>query len=98
MYNIYVIFKCLPGKREEFVKRVRDEGILDAIRAEDGFGRYDYYFSEADENELLLIEAWASYEHQQAHIATAHMDKLRSFKSEYIKTTTIGQFDLIKTV
>ena len=93
MYNIYVIFKCLPGKREEFVKRVKDEGILDAIRAEDGFGRYDYYFSEADTNELLLIEAWESYEHQQTHIATAHMARLREFKGEYIETTTIGEFD-----
>ena len=92
MYNIYVVFKCFPGKRAEFVKRVKDEGILDAIRAEDGFGRYDYYFSEADANELLLIEAWESYEHQQTHIATEHMDKLRSFKGEYIESTTIGEF------
>ena len=93
MYNIYVVFKCLPGKREQFVKRVKDEGILDAIRAEDGFVRYDYYFTEADDNELLLIETWESYEHQQTHIAQPHMAKLRSFKADYIETTTLGEFD-----
>ena len=93
MYNIYVVFKCLPGKREEFVERVKAEGILDAIRAEDGFGRYDYYFSSADKNELLLIEAWESHQHQQIHIAAPHMDKLRSFKNDYIESTTIGEFD-----
>lgn len=93
MYNIYVIFKCFPGKREEFVQRVKDEGILAKIKAEDGFVRYDYYFTEADENELLLVETWESYEHQQTHIAQPHMAKLRSFKGEYIESTTLGEFD-----
>ena len=93
MYNIYVVFKCLPGKREEFVQRVKDEGILAKIKAEDGFVRYDYYFTEADSNELLLIETWESYEHQQTHISQPHMAKLRSFKGEYIESTTLGEFD-----
>lgn len=94
MYNIYVTFKCLPGKREAFVERVRKEGILDAIRAEDGFYRYDYFFSEEDPNLLLLIEAWESYEHQQTHIAQPHMASLRAFKNEYVETTTLGEFEL----
>ena len=68
MYTIYVNFICHPGKREAFVERVRQEGILEAIRAEDGCLRYDYYFSEADKNELLLIEAWETKRQQQIHI------------------------------
>lgn len=92
MYNIYVAFKCYDGKREAFVERVKAEGILDAIRAEDGFYRYDYYFSEADKNELLLIETWESYEHQQVHIKMPHMAKLREFKDEYIEATKLGEF------
>ena len=94
MYNIYVVFKCFDGKREAFVERVKAEGILAAVQEEDGFGRYDYYFSDKDKNELLLIEAWESKEHQQVHIAQPHMAKLRSFKGEYIETTTLGEFEL----
>ena len=94
MYTIYVVFKCLPSKREAFVERVRTEGILSDIQAEDGFIRYDYYFSEADQNELLLIEAWESYEAQQTHIAQPHMARLRELKGEYIETTTLGEFEL----
>ena len=93
MYTIYVVFDCFPDKREAFVKRVRDEGIVDAVRAEDGCYRYDYYFSEKDPNELLLIEAWESKEHQQIHIAQPHMARLREIKEEYIKTTTLGEFE-----
>lgn len=94
MYTIYVNFKCVPDKREKFVERVRAEGILSAVLAEDGCLRYDYYFSEADENELLLIEAWETKEHQQIHIAQPHMAKLRSFKNEYITSSELGEFEL----
>lgn len=92
MYTIYVVFKCFEGKRESFVERVKSEGILSDIRAEDGCLRYDYYFSESDPNELLLIEAWESERHQQIHIGQPHMDKLRALKDGYISSTTLGEF------
>ena len=94
MYTIYVRFKCFDGKREAFVEKVKAEGILDAIKAENGFGKYDYYFSESDPNELLLIEAWASKDAQQIHIAQPHMARLREIKGDYIETTTLGEFEL----
>ncbi len=94
MYTIYVVFNCHPGKREAFVERVTEEGILSAIRAEDGCHRYDYYFSEKDPQELLLIEAWETKEHQQVHLTQPHMDQLRGLKDGYVKTTTLGEFEL----
>lgn len=94
MYTIQVVFKCFDGKRESFVERVKAEGVLDAIRAEDGCHRYDYYYSEADANELLLIEDWETKEHQQIHLAQPHMDTLRSFKGEYIESTAIKEIEI----
>lgn len=94
MYTIYVVFKCHDGKREAFVEKVKAEGIVDAVRAEDGCGRYDYYYSEKDPNELLLIEAWESQHHQQVHIDQPHMVRLREFKDDYIISTTLGEFEL----
>ena len=94
MYTIYVVFKCLPGKREAFVDTVKQQGILDAVRSEDGCLRYDYYFSEADQNELLLIEAWETKQHQQIHIAQPHMARLRALKDDYIQTTSLGEFEI----
>ena len=94
MYQIYVIFQCLPGMREKFVERVREEGILSDVRAEDGCLRYDYYFSESDANRLLLIEEWESKQHQQIHVEQPHMARLRSFKGEYVVSTKLGEFEL----
>lgn len=94
MYTIYVKFECLPQKREAFIEHVKETGILEAIRAEDGCIRYDYYLSEKDPNELLLIEQWESFQHQQIHIKQPHMDKLREFKGDYITNTILGEIEL----
>lgn len=94
MYTIYVKFECLPQKREAFIKKVKETGVLDAIRAENGCFRYDYYLSEKDDNELLLIEQWESKQHQQIHIEQPHMLKLREFKGDYITNTVLGEIEL----
>ena len=94
MYTIYVKFECLPHKRAAFIDRVKAEGVLDAIRAEDGCIRYDYYYSDKNPNELLLIEAWETKEHQQIHIGQPHMAKLREFRNDYIAESKLGEFEL----
>ena len=98
MYTIYVQFKCRPQKREAFVQALKSNGVLAAIRAEDGCLRYDYFFSEADENELLLIEAWESKKHQQVHMTQPHMAFLREVKDDYVESTTLGEFELKQVV
>ena len=94
MYTIYVKFDCLPQKREAFVQKVKETGVLSAIRAEEGCIRYDYYFSEKDPNELLLIEQWESKAHQQIHLDQPHMATLREFKDDYIAKTHLGEIQL----
>ncbi len=94
MYTIYVVFKCVPGKREEYIETLKKEGIVDAVRKEDGCIRYDYYFSEKDSDEILLIEAWESKKHQEIHIEQPHMARLRELKPDYVLSTTLGEFEL----
>ena len=94
MYTIYVVFKCVEGKREEYIEKLKSEGIVDAVRKEDGCIRYDYYFSEKDADEILLIEAWESKQHQEIHIEQPHMVRLRELKPDYVISTELGEFEL----
>ena len=94
MYTIYVKFECFDNKREAFIQKVKDTGVLDAIRKEDGCIKYDYYLSEKDANELLLIEQWETKKHQQIHIEQPHMATLREFKDDYITNTILGEIEL----
>lgn len=95
MYTIYVKFECLPEKREAFIEKVKETGVLEAIRGEDGCIKYDYYLSDKDGNELLLIEQWETKQHQQVHLTQPHMDTLRSFKNDYIVNTVLGEVELL---
>lgn len=95
MYTIYVKFKCLPNKREAFIERMNNEGILSAIRAEEGCIGYDYYYSQEDPDTLLLIEKWETKEHQQKHIEQPHMAKMWEFKDEYVSSSLLGEFKLV---
>ena len=94
MHTIYVKFDCLPQKREAFIEKVKTTGVLEAIRAEDGCVKYDYYLSEKDPNELLLIEQWETKQHQQIHLTQPHMARLREFKGDYITQTVLGEVEL----
>lgn len=94
MYTIYVVFKCVPGKREEYIERLKTEGIVDAVRKEEGCIRYDYYFSENNADEILLIEAWESKRHQEIHIEQPHMVRLRELKPNFVLSTQLGEFEL----
>ena len=94
MYTIYVKFDCLPGKREAFIERMKGAGILEAIRAEDGCKKYDYYLSEKDENEILLIEQWETKDHQQVHMTQPHMKVALGFKNDYVADTKLELYEL----
>ena len=94
MYTIYVKFICHPQKRKDFIQKMKETGILDAIRAEDGCHKYDYYLSEKDPDEILLIEQWETKQHQQVHIKQPHMAQMRTFKGDYITDTVIGEIEL----
>ena len=95
MYNIFVKYTCREGKRESFVESLKSAGIVDAIRGEKGCVRYDYYFSETDPSELLLIEAWEDKEDQKVHMTQPHMSELRKYSAECIVSTEFGEFELL---
>lgn len=90
--KLYVVYHAKNGGREQFVRTLAEQGVLTAIRQEPGCLAYDYYFSAQDENELLLIERWASQEQQRVHMQQPHMDAVRAAKAQYIERTDVGKF------
>ena len=94
MYTIYVVQKTKEGCREQFIRELYEAGVVAAIRAEDGCFRYDYYFSESNPTEILLLEAWETAQHQQTHLTQPHMDTLRAIKAKYVTETRLGEFDI----
>ena len=86
--TLIVTYRCKDGKRGSFVRDVAAQGILDKILQEEGCMAYKYAMSATDEDELILIERWASEALQQAHLAREHMQQLKSIKERYVIVTT----------
>ena len=91
MLKLSVNYFAKPRRREEFLRRVVEEGILTAIRREEGCLRYDYYLSCQNEDEILLLEAWDTDEHQRIHMEQEHMKRLRAIKDECIAETKLNR-------
>lgn len=89
MLKLSVNYFAKPGRREEFLRRIVEDGILAAIRAEVGCLRYDYYLSCQNEDEILLLEEWDTAEHQRTHMEQEHMKRLRVIKDDCIADTQL---------
>lgn len=94
MLTIYVKYTALDGCRETFLREVVEQGILTAIRNEEGCILYDYYLSAQDENVILLLEQWESEAHQRIHMQQSHMQQLIELKNAYIAETKLGKVEL----
>ena len=94
MYTIYVIYKTKDGHREDFISELNTSGVAAAVRAEDGCLRYDYYLSERDADEILLIEAWETKKHQEIHVTQPHIATLKALKEKHVVDTKLGEFEL----
>ena len=89
MLLVQVTYTMRPGQREAFVRRIRESGILDAIRGEEGCLGYSYYLPEEEDGTLLLIEKWTGAPAQKAHLETPHMKQMAAFKPEYVADTKL---------
>ena len=93
MITLNVTYKCRPGMREEFLKKIKAEGIDAASRAEAGNFKYDYYLPVDDNGDLLLVEKWQDAEILANHGRQPHFAKLGEFKSEYVLDTVIERYE-----
>lgn len=94
MMLFQVTYTMLPGQRDAFLRMMRESGILDQIRREEGCLDYRYYLPEEEDGTLLLVERWTGPEAQKAHMATGHMARLGRVKAQYVAETSIASWEL----
>ena len=89
MMLFQVTYTSRPGLRDAFLHMMRESGILDQIRREEGCLDYRYYLPEEEDGTLLLVERWTGPEAQKAHMATSHMARLGQVKAQYVAETSV---------
>ena len=92
MLLLNVTYTMKPGMRDTFLKEVQAQGILDAVRQEDGCLQYAYYLPAQEDDTLLLVEMWTEPALQQAHCQTEIFARLQALKTEFCENVTIDKF------
>lgn len=91
---LLVTYHTHPGEGAAFLRAITDAGITEKIHGEDGCIAYDYFYSAADPDTVLLVEEWASEPHQQRHLGTPHMAELAHIKEKFVGHTTVRKIPL----
>ena len=89
---LHVRYTCKPGRAAAFVQAVKADGLLEAVRAEDGCLLYDYHLSCEAPDTVVLIEQWRDAAALEKHLAQPHMEDLRRLKGEYALDTHADRF------
>ena len=93
MIVLNVTYKCKAGLRDEFLEKIRTEGIDEDSRAEAGNVRYDYYLPADGDSELFLLEKWRDADAFAEHGAQPHFARLKALKAEYVEKTIIECYE-----
>lgn len=78
--NIY--YSGANGGARKFAEEMISSGIVDAIRAESGNLRYEYFFPMNDEKTVLLIDSWKDQAAIDAHHASDMMSKIAELREK----------------
>ena len=87
----------IDGNARKFAEEMVSSGTVDAIRAEEGNLRYEYYQSLDDPETILLIDSWANQEAIDKHHATPMMDTIAKLREKYDLHMTVERYTAAET-
>lgn len=79
--NLYYMGK--DGSARKFAQEMMMRGIVDAVRAEEGNERYEYFFPMEDPETVLLIDRWRNQEAIDIHHKSAMMKQIAELRDKY---------------
>lgn len=92
MITVNLYYKGTNGNARAFAKEMEASGIADAIRAEDGNLRYQYFQPLDDPETILLIDSWRDQAAIDAHHASPMMGQLAQLREKYDLHMTAERF------
>ncbi len=92
MITVNLYYKGKNGNAKAFAEEMEASGIADAIRAEEGNLRYQYFTPLNDHETILLIDSWTDQAAIDAHHASPMMAKLAALREKYDLHMTVERF------
>ena len=83
MITVHLFYTGRNGSARDFARTMVRRGVVDAIRAEDGNLRYEYYFPMDNPETVLLIDKWRDQAAIDAHHASPMMAQIAALREKY---------------
>jgi len=92
MITVNLYYKGQNGRARAFADEMEKSGIADAIRAEKGNLRYQYFVPLDDPETVLLIDSWEDQAAIDEHHASPMMRQLAELREKYDLHMTVERF------
>ena len=79
--NLY--YTGINGNARKFAEEMAASGIVEAVRAEEGNERYEYFFPMDDPETVLLIDRWKNQEAIDFHHKSEMMSQIAQLRDKY---------------
>lgn len=79
--NLYYTGK--NGNARKFAEEMESSGIAEAVRAEEGNEKYEYFFPMNDSETVLLIDRWKDQAAIDIHHKSELMKKIAELRDKY---------------
>lgn len=83
MITVNLLYTGKNGAARRFAEEMTKSGTVDAIRAEKGNLRYEYFQSLDDPETVLLIDSWTDQAAIDAHHASPMMAEIARLREKY---------------
>ena len=90
--TVNIRYSGTDGNALRFAEEMVVSGTVDAIRAEEGNLRYEYYQSLDDPETILLIDSWENQEAIDRHHATPMMETIAALREKYDLHMTVERY------
>ena len=92
MITVNLYYRGENGNARRFAEEMEASGIADAIRAEEGNLRYEYFQPLNDPETVLLIDSWRDQAAIDAHHESPMMRALAALREKYDLHMTAERF------
>jgi len=79
--NLY--YTGTNGSARKFAEEMTESGIVEAVRAEEGNERYEYFFPMDDAETVLLIDRWRDQAALDFHHKSPIMAQIAALREKY---------------
>jgi len=79
--NLY--YTGTNGNARKFAEEMTTSGVVDAVRAEPGNERYEYFFPMDDPETVLLIDRWKDQAALDFHHKSPMMQQIAQLREKY---------------